>query len=515
MADGDRNVQSTTARGLSRRAMLGVSGAGLAGGFFGLSPGRASAAPPTVGTALTAQDLGSGGASQECEVVVIGAGLAGLTAARDLAAAGVDVVVLEAQQRVGGRTLTVDLGGGAFIDHGGQWVSPGQDQIVALAADLGVALFPSWGDGQTVDWRNGVRSVYSGLFPPGDPTAEPEARQAAATLAAMATQIPLDAPWDAPEAQAWDAITLQQWLDPNVASAMARAALAQAFEGVFIEGPGRPSLLACLYWAASGDPLVPYVATTPLGPDRRFVGGAQQLCQKMAEALGDRVHLGAWVSLVEHDDDRVLVTAGEHRIGARAAVVAMAPMIAGRIRYAPALPANRDQLTQRAPMGWFVKVHAVYPSRFWTADGLSGGITSDAGAVKVTADNSPPSGTPGILVGFIQGAAARRLASATADERRAATLADLVTYFGPQAAHPLQYAEHNWGDDEFTRGAEGGYWQPGVWTAYGPALRPSIGPLHWAGTETSPVWYGKMEGAIRSGHRVAQEVLTTVSAGTP
>jgi monoamine oxidase len=128
----------------------------------------------------------------------------------------------------------------------------------------------------------------------------------------------------------------------------------------------------------------------------------------------------------------------------------------------------------------------------------------------VTADNSPPSGSPGILGAFIEGAAARRLAPASLAERRAAVLADLVRYVGPRAAQPLEYREKVWGDDEFARGAQGGYWSPGLWTAYGAALRQPIGVLHWAGTETSAVWNGKMEGALRSGERVAEEVLATL-----
>jgi monoamine oxidase len=158
-------------------------------------------------------------------------------------------------------------------------------------------------------------------------------------------------------------------------------------------------------------------------------------------------------------------------------------------------------------MGWVIKAHCVYRERFWLDRGLSGLITSDVGAVRVTADNSPPSGAPGILVGFIEGAAAHRLAQAGLVERREAVLGDLVRYFGSEAAEPFAYWDKSWGDDEFARGAYGGYLSPGVWTAYGHALRTPIGPLHWAGAETSAVWNGKMEGALRSGERAAQEVL--------
>jgi len=220
------------------------------------------------------------------------------------------------------------------------------------------------------------------------------------------------------------------------------------------------------------------------------------------------------VSQIAYGPEGIKVSAGDLTVSSRRAVIAMAPVIAGRLRYAPALPAARDHLTQRTPMGWIIKVHCIYPTRFWIHDGFSGQVTSNHGAIKVCADNSPPSGSPGILVGFIEGAAARRLALASAQERHAAVLADFVKYFGEKAGTPDAYYEKNWGDDEFTRGAEGGYWTEGIWTAYGPALRAPIGPLHWAGTETSPIWNGKMEGAVRSGERAADEVLTVLGDGS-
>jgi monoamine oxidase len=201
-------------------------------------------------------------------------------------------------------------------------------------------------------------------------------------------------------------------------------------------------------------------------------------------------------------------------VSAQRAIIALPPAIAGRLRYTPALPAARDQLTQRTPMGWLIKVHVTYPTRFWIQEGLSGQVTSDAGAIRLCVDNSPPSGSPGILAGFIEGAETRRLAVVSSEERRAAVLADFVRYFGEKAGRPDAYYEKNWGDDEFARGAEGGYWTQGIWTAYGHALRAPIGPLHWAGTETSPIWNGKMEGAVRSGERAAAEVLAALQGRT-
>lgn len=446
-----------------------------------------------------------------CDVVVVGAGLAGLCAARAIVAAGKDAIVLEAQGRVGGRTLTERLDQDAFIDHGGQWVSPGQPRILALAKELDIQLFADWGEGLTVHWKNGIRSVCQGMFPPGNEEAEAAVRAGAKSLTGLARELPEGRPWDAPRAGDWDQCTFQAWLAENVPSPLARSSLARALEGVFGDGPGDLSLLAALAIIRSGaHEITRLVSSENMGSERRFAGGAQQLCEHMVEDLRDRVVVDACVSCVEHGYDSVLVTAGDLTVAARRAVITLPPMLAGRLRYTPSLPAVRDHLTQHAPMGWVIKVHCVYPRRFWKDAGLSGKVVSDEGAIRATADNSPPSGSPGILVGFFEGAQAVRFADATRAQRRAAAIAEFQRYFGPEAAAPLAYFEHSWGDDEFARGAYGGYWATRVWTRYGRALAAPIGPLHWAGTETSEVWNGKLDGAVHSGERAAEQVIASL-----
>ena len=447
-------------------------------------------------------------AERECDVVVCGAGLAGLRAARELEHAGAETLVVEARERVGGRTLTEQIGGDAFIDHGGQWVSPGQEEIVALAGELGLELFPSWDDGQTVHWSEGRRSVAPGLFEAGEEGAMEGLRAVAKQLTEMARELPEGAPWKAPHAAEWDDVSLDAWLAENVPDPLAGFGMARSLEGVFAGGPGKTSLLAALAIIRSGaHEVTRLVAEEQLGPERRFVGGAQGISERIAAELGERVLLGHRVGQIGHSDRGVAVETDRGTVRARCAIVTLPPTIAGRIRYSPALPAARDHLTQRLPMGWVIKVHCLYDSRFWAGDGLAGKVVSDEGAIRATADNSPPSGSPGILVGFIEGAQARRLAPADPDERRSAVLADLSRYFGEQAANPDAYYEYSWGDDEFARGAYGGYLTPGVWTSYGPALRRPIGPVLWAGTEVSAAWNGKLKGAVHSGRTVALEAL--------
>jgi monoamine oxidase len=447
---------------------------------------------------------------RECDVAVVGAGFSGLMAARMLVGAGLDVVVLEARDRVGGRTLTEHPDATLFIDHGAQFVNPNEPMIEKLASELGVEFFEAPSGGLTVGWYGGKRETFEGQFPPGDP-ASAAADAAAERLQALAEPVPLEAPWTAPDAGALDVQTLDSWLEANVSLDRARLAVKRSIEGVFAGGPGFTSLLGALFIVQSHQSLARHFDPSH-GPDRRFVGGAQQLALKMADALGDRVVLQARVDEVSTRGDRVLVRGPRHELIARRVIVALPPTLAGRIAYEPALPALRDQLTQRMPMGMLIKTHCVYQTPFWRDQGLSGGVSSDEGAVKVCADNSPPGGEPGVLLAFIEGEAARHLASASCSERRDAVVRDLVRYFGPEAAQPEAYYERVWMNEPFSRGVFGGYLTPGVWTALGPSLREPVGLVHWAGAETSAAWLGKMEGALEAGQRAAGEVLSATSA---
>jgi monoamine oxidase len=227
----------------------------------------------------------------------------------------------------------------------------------------------------------------------------------------------------------------------------------------------------------------------------------------MAHELGDAVRLGAPVGRIGHDDEGVTVHADRHELRAGRCIVALPPALAGRLRYAPALPGYRDQLAQRVPMGTVLKFFAIYDEPFWRHAGMTGQAVSDRGPVKVTFDNSPSDGTPGVLLGFAEGDAGRRIGLLDPAERRRKVLECFPRYFGRRAARPSAFVEQSWAEEEHTRGCYAGYFPPGVWTSYGPALRRPVGRLHWAGTETASVFCGYIEGAVRSGERAARELL--------
>jgi monoamine oxidase len=446
------------------------------------------------------------------DVVVVGAGLAGLAAARTLAGAGVDVVVLEARNRVGGRTYTKTASTGTPLDLGAQWIGPTQHRLAALAESAGVTTFRMYDTGNNLQFQDGQRTIYSGAIPIDDPLVAMETVETMLQLNLMANEVPLDAPWEVAKAEEWDTHTVATWMENNVSSLGVRKLLALAIQSVFSAEPRDISLLHVLFYIHSAGSLKQLISATGGAQESRFHGGAQQISVKVAGPLGERVILNAPVHTISQDDAGVRVESDALTVKAQRAIVAIPPTLAGRIRYRPILPALRDQLTQRMPMGTIIKVHCLYETPFWREEGLSGQVTSDTGLVRISFDNSPESGTPGVLLAFIEGDEGRRWGRRSADERRTAVLQCLAGYFGEKAGRPSEYVEQNWAEEEYSRGCYGGYMPPGVWTNFGEALRTPIGRLHWAGTETATVWNGYMDGAVQSGERAAGEVLAALGA---
>ncbi len=446
-------------------------------------------------------------ATHEADVVVVGAGLAGLVAARELTAAGASVVVIEARDRVGGRVLNHDLGGGKVVEVGGQWIGPTQDRLAALAQQVGVETFPTHVEGENVIEYRGRLRRYRGAIPRINPVVLVDVERAQRRLNRLARRVPLDAPWEAPDAERLDGQTAASWLRRNLATSAGRMLLELGIEAVWAAQPEDLSLLHVLFYIHSAGSLDMLFETEGGAQQERFVGGSQRVALRMAEELGARVVLGAPVRRIEHGAEGVTVHADGVVARGKRALVAIAPTLAGRIGYDPPLSGYRDQLTQRMPMGTVVKCMAIYDEPFWRGEGLSGQGTSDTGPVKVTSDNSPPDGSPGVLLGFLEGRHARELGRASAEQRRAAVIDSFTRLFGPRAARPDAYVEKLWAEEEFTRGCYGCHMPTGAWTSYGRALRPPIGPLHWAGAEYATVWNGYMDGAVRSGEAAARELV--------
>ncbi|HJL16016.1 MAG TPA: FAD-dependent oxidoreductase, partial [Sandaracinaceae bacterium LLY-WYZ-13_1] len=414
--------------------------------------------------------------------------------------------VVEARDRVGGRTLSRRLGHDV-IDLGGQWIGPTQRRVEKLAEALGVRTFPQHCEGRKVLAIGDAVKTYAGDIPSLSLPSLLELQLTLWRLDRLTRRVPRQAPWEARDAERLDALTLEAWKRRHLRTRGARAVLDIATRAIFAAEPEELSFLHFLFYLRSGGGLMRLSQIRDGAQERRFVGGAQQLSEMLAAPLGDALVLGSPVRALEQTEDRVIVRARKGDLEARRAILALAPALVDRIELRPAPPAMRDQLLQRMPMGSVIKCVAVYDRPFWRERGLSGEAVSDRGPVQLAFDDSSHDGTQHALVAFLLAGAARRAADGAPDTRRRQVLDALVRFFGPEAARPVEYVDHDWSAERFSGGCYVGLMPPGVLTTCGRVLREPCGRLHWAGTETATEHHGYLDGAIEAGERAADEVL--------
>jgi monoamine oxidase len=449
--------------------------------------------------------------SDDLDVIVIGAGLSGLAAAARLRAAGKRVRVLEARERVGGRTYTVDFHGGP-VDLGGQWVGPTQTRVLALVDELGLELVPQHRAGQRlVDFDGSVRR-YRGLLPKIPLFALGELGLTMARLDRMSTRVPRDAPWRASEAARWDAMTVDEWFATHVRSQGARAMLRIATEAIFAAHPRELSFLFFLHYLHCGGGIQRLAEVDDGAQQWKIDGGAQRLSLGLSARLGPALTLGEPVRAIEQDEHGVTVIGARQRHRATRAILAVSPAIAASIELPTTLSDARRRLHERMFMGSTIKCLVAYERAFWRERGLSGEAVSDRLRVRLAFDASSADGRLPRLVAFVFDTDAQALGQLDADARRQAILADLAQLFGPEAAQPSAYIEHDWRADPHSSGCYVGLLGPGVFAEIGPSLREIAGRLHFAGTEAATRWVGYFEGAIESGERAAAEVIEALGS---
>jgi monoamine oxidase len=451
---------------------------------------------------------------QRVDVLVVGAGFAGLTVARLVAAAGRSVVVLEARDRVGGRTCT-EQHHGTWIDLGGQWIGPGQDRIVALVDELGFSTYPQTEDGDDVLLDgSGARRVSNVAFAFDDDELT-SYLGLVGDLEAIADQVPLDAPWSAASAVEWDGMSLAEWVRSRAVSERVAGLFEVGVQAVFAASTAQLSLLHAAHYLHSAGGWSKLTDSEGGAQQDRVEGGMQPVAERLAELLpAGTVRTSHAVTAIRHGGDTVQVDAvgpdGPTALGAAAVVVALPPTLAGRIAYDPPLGGMRDQLVQHMPQGSVIKFHVLYDEPWWRDEGLSGLVLAPGEPIGVTFDCTPPAGTPGLISGFFEGPAAVAAGEQSMDERREVVVDVLAKAWGERARDVAGYVDRDWSAEPFTRGCYGAHLPPGAWTVYGPALRRPVGRIHWAGTETAERWTGYIDGAIDSGQRAAAEVLAAL-----
>jgi monoamine oxidase len=395
---------------------------------------------------------------------------------------------------------------------GGQWIGRRHSELLRVVDELGLLTFPTHDEGQGFTVLDGQRHAWSedGLGLPPDTQAEIERLHG--LIADLAGGIPLEMPWVAAGAVESDRETVESWLRETTTDPIARRYVRVLTSAVFAAETHQVPLLHFVFYCASGGSLDELISTADGAQELRVVGGSHRIAERLAEELpASSLFLDAPVDAIRQDGDSVRVSFDGNAVVARRLIITLPPALAGRLRYEPALPSERDALTQAFPMGNVIKFQVLYDEPWWRADGLSGQSVSFDDPIATTFDNSPPDGGCGVLLAFAEGDHARHLARLAPSERQRLVVDCLARFFGPRAQEATEYAELDWSTEPFTRGCYGGRPGAGVWTSFGPALREPVGRIHWAGSETADVSCGYMDGAVRSGQRAAAEVRASLA----
>jgi putrescine oxidase len=441
------------------------------------------------------------------DVVIVGAGAAGLTAANELKKAGLSVAVLEARDRVGGRLWT-DVIDGAMLELGGQWVSPDQDALIETVGELGLETYSRYREGESVYINaDGQLTRFTGEIFPVPAETEKVMVELIDRLDAMVAQMDPDRPWEHPDAVELDKISFEGWLRAQTDDQEAIDNIALFIAGAMLTKPPHAfSALQALLMAASAGSFT-HLVDADFILDKRVVGGLQQVPLLLAERLGDDVFLGQPVRTLEWGDTGVVAIADGVTVRARHAILALAPNLYPRISFVPALPRRQHQMHQHLSMGFVIKVHAVYDRPFWREQGLSGTAFSPYELSHEAYDNTNHEDERGTLVAFVSDRHADDVFRLSAEERKERILESLSHYYGPEAKNPVVYYESDWGSEEWTRGAYAASFDLGGLERYGADLRTPVGPIHFACSDLAGAGYQHVDGAIRMGRLAAANII--------
>ncbi|XP_012693030.2 amine oxidase [flavin-containing] isoform X2 [Clupea harengus] len=454
------------------------------------------------------------------DVIVIGGGISGLSAAKLLREQGLNPVLLEARDRVGGRTFTVRNKETKWVDLGGAYIGPTQNRILRLAKEYGVKTYKVNEEESLVHYVKGKTYPFKGSFPPmWNPLAFMDYINLWRTMDEMGKEIPREAPWRAPHAEQWDKMTMQQLFDKILWTGAARQ-FATLFVNVNVTSePHEVSALWFLWYIKQCGGTMRIFSTTNGGQERKFVGGSSQISESMQSELGDRVKLESPVCSIDQTKDLVEVkTVHGDTYKGKYVILAIPPGLNLKIHFSPELPPLRNQLIHRVPMGSVIKCMVYYKKNFWREKGYCGSmvIEEEDAPIGLTLDDTKPDGSVPCIMGFILSRKCRKLCDLTKEERLKRICEIYSRVLGTEEAlHPVHYEEKNWCEEEYSGGCYTAYFPPGIMTQYGKVLRQPVDKLYFAGTETSTEWSGYMEGAVQAGERAAREIMCAMGKITP
>ncbi|WP_134731637.1 flavin monoamine oxidase family protein [Amycolatopsis nivea] len=436
------------------------------------------------------------------DVVIVGAGFAGLTAAERLADLGVSVRVVEGRDRIGGRSYSGEVAG-VKVDLGATWVSRRHTEIRNLASRLGCTTTSQFAKGLNVLWMGGERSTYQGTIPEISTEAVEDMGRVQGILHELLSTVDVEAVWESPEADRLDAISFGEWLDQNDAQPGTRALMTILSKVQWGCSPGDVSLLHALRYIRAAGGVSHMLDVEDGQQEERYAETTQEIAMRLAGKLGDRVVVGTPVRRIAQDGSGVTVSTDSEVINARYAIVTAAPAHRADIEFEPALPEKGEWLAKTWRMGALSKAFVAYEKPFWRSSGLSGEALTDTGTVFITFDVSPDDSGPGILMAFCD---PRVYDNFSPEARRDRVVRQLVDLYGPQAGAPIDYVDHCWGTEPFAPGGPNPAVPPYASGSYGSALAEPHGRVHWAGVETAGEWAGTMNGAVLTGQRAAEQV---------
>lgn len=449
---------------------------------------------------------------ENLDVIIVGAGAAGLKAALELKAKGKSVLILEARDRIGGRAMPGQVAGHT-VDFGGQWVGAQQNLLRTEALQVGVPLYAQYTKGESLISIGDKVTAYSSSVPKLSWLALLESARIGMIWDKDVKELPADAPWKAEKAIEWDAVSLEAWLRQSIWTGEALNLLRTIATAILCADPVQVSYLYFLEVLRQGQGLETMLAVEGGSQQDKLLGGAWLVFKRMADLLEGDILLSAPVRAIKQDEKGVTIVTDQAAYTGKRVIVTAPPQVAAQIEYAPALPVQKIGLLRRMPMGAVIKMHIAYPTPFWRKRGLTGAVLSPDRKLSMVFDQSPSDESIGILVGLIEGHHALEMSPLGREGRQKEVLKDLIHYFGNDAAAPLEYVDQDWIADEWAQGGYGAHMPPGVMTSYGAALREPVGKIHWAGTETATEWLGYFEGALQSGIRVAKEVIQADQIG--
>ena len=439
-------------------------------------------------------------------VIIIGAGMAGLSAARALEKRGVAVQVLEARDRVGGRVHSKPCSFKDTLDLGGQWLSPKHSHMLALCEEFGIKTFLQFQEGKKILDFGGKIGTYKNTIPALPMLSLLDLQNGIKKIENQAASLEWKAESPTAKQQLLDAMTVEEFKQKTFQTAAAKKAFDVAVRAIFAAEPGDLSALYFLFYLQSGGGFMHLAEITEGAQQIRIQGGMQQIAERLADSLTTPIYHGQVVRAIHQHEAGIIVETMDNAYDAAYVINTLPPALAGRVAYFPPLPATKDQLMQRVPMGSVIKCIFTYKKPFWREEGYSGEFICHEGPMNMGFDDSPEDASFGALVGFISANQARQWTQALKSERRDACEQQLTRYFGSRAAEVVEYMELDWPAEEYSRGCYVGYMPPNVLSSLGTHLRAPSGRIFWAGTETAEKWNGYIEGAVESGLKAAADV---------